>query len=260
MTFRLREPHVQELVVSGVWGSGLRVRGNSIREGRNDSADRSTSRGVAVCGVWSRACACQDAQGAAVSHAAGGSQSGLAGTACRQSVVSGMPGHSASGGLVCQAQEALHEGVRAVCRGVVRLHDADGHRLFSGDQLGHGPRHLENNSVSYFWWVQGCADSISRTNNFRPSLMTGFITSIPGCSGGWKFCIHRSRSQDHKTQQQGVRRLLQRQAVVDSEHQIIVAAEATAAANDKQQAVPLAKAALENAAAASANFSCEAWN
>jgi transposase len=40
------------------------------------------------------------------------------------------------------------------------------------------------------------------------------------------------------------------QAVVDSAHQIIVAAEASAAANDKQQAVPLAKAALENLAAA----------
>jgi len=40
------------------------------------------------------------------------------------------------------------------------------------------------------------------------------------------------------------------QAVVDSQHQIIVAAEATAAANDKQQAVPMAQAALENLAAA----------
>ena len=36
------------------------------------------------------------------------------------------------------------------------------------------------------------------------------------------------------------------QAVVDAEHQIIVAAEATAAANDKQQAVPLARAAVAN--------------
>lgn len=40
------------------------------------------------------------------------------------------------------------------------------------------------------------------------------------------------------------------QAVVDSEHQIIVAAETTAAANDKQQAVPLARAVVENLAAA----------
>lgn len=40
------------------------------------------------------------------------------------------------------------------------------------------------------------------------------------------------------------------QAVVDSEHQIIVAAETTAAANDKQQAVPLAKASIENLTAA----------
>lgn len=40
------------------------------------------------------------------------------------------------------------------------------------------------------------------------------------------------------------------QAVVDAEHQIIVAAEATTAANDKQQAVPLARAALENLQAA----------
>ena len=40
------------------------------------------------------------------------------------------------------------------------------------------------------------------------------------------------------------------QAVVDSEHQIIVAAELTAAANDKQQAVPLAQAVVENLAAA----------
>jgi len=36
------------------------------------------------------------------------------------------------------------------------------------------------------------------------------------------------------------------QAVVDGEHQIIVAAEATTAANDKQQAVPMAQAALNN--------------
>ena len=40
------------------------------------------------------------------------------------------------------------------------------------------------------------------------------------------------------------------QAVVDSAHQIIVAAEATAAANDKQQAVPMAQATLDNLAAA----------
>ena len=39
------------------------------------------------------------------------------------------------------------------------------------------------------------------------------------------------------------------QAVVDSQHQIIVAAEATAAANDKQQAVPMARATLDNLAA-----------
>jgi transposase len=40
------------------------------------------------------------------------------------------------------------------------------------------------------------------------------------------------------------------QAVVDAEEQIIVAAEATNAANDKEQAVPLAKAALDNLKAA----------
>jgi hypothetical protein len=40
------------------------------------------------------------------------------------------------------------------------------------------------------------------------------------------------------------------QAVVDSKHQFIMAAEVMAAANDKQQAVALAKAALENLAAA----------
>ena len=40
------------------------------------------------------------------------------------------------------------------------------------------------------------------------------------------------------------------QAVVDGEQQIIVAAEVTTAANDKQQAVPLAQAALENIGAA----------
>lgn len=40
------------------------------------------------------------------------------------------------------------------------------------------------------------------------------------------------------------------QAVVDSEEQIIVAAETTAAANDKQQAVPMAVAAVANLAAA----------
>lgn len=40
------------------------------------------------------------------------------------------------------------------------------------------------------------------------------------------------------------------QVVVDGKHQIIVAAEVSNAANDKQQAVPLAKAAMENVAAA----------
>lgn len=40
------------------------------------------------------------------------------------------------------------------------------------------------------------------------------------------------------------------QAVVDAEQQIIVAAETTSAANDKQQAVPLAEAAMANLAAA----------
>src|SRR5262249_13106269 len=40
------------------------------------------------------------------------------------------------------------------------------------------------------------------------------------------------------------------QAVVDGEYQIIVAAEATAAANDKRQAVPMGRAALENLEAA----------
>ena len=40
------------------------------------------------------------------------------------------------------------------------------------------------------------------------------------------------------------------QAVVDSEEQIIVAAEVTIAANDKQQAVPMAQAALDNLNAA----------
>jgi transposase len=40
------------------------------------------------------------------------------------------------------------------------------------------------------------------------------------------------------------------QAVVDSEHQIIVAAEVCTAANDKQQAVPLAQAAVKNLVAA----------
>lgn len=40
------------------------------------------------------------------------------------------------------------------------------------------------------------------------------------------------------------------QAVVDSENQIIVAAEMTTAANDKQQAVPLAQAVMANLASA----------
>jgi transposase len=40
------------------------------------------------------------------------------------------------------------------------------------------------------------------------------------------------------------------QAVVDGEHQIIVAAEVTRAANDKEQAVPMARAVLENLKAA----------
>lgn len=40
------------------------------------------------------------------------------------------------------------------------------------------------------------------------------------------------------------------QTVVDGEHQIIVAAQASAAANDKQQAVPMAQAAVDNLSAA----------
>jgi transposase len=48
------------------------------------------------------------------------------------------------------------------------------------------------------------------------------------------------------------------QTVVDSAHQIIVAAETTAAANDKQQAVPLAQAAVQNLAAAGIELPCDA--
>jgi hypothetical protein len=53
-----------------------------------------------------------------------------------------------------------------------------------------------------------------------------------------------------KTSNKGFDYCYNGQAVVDSEHQIIVAAEVTAAANDKQQAVPLAQAAVANLAAA----------
>ena len=53
-----------------------------------------------------------------------------------------------------------------------------------------------------------------------------------------------------KTSNKGFDYCYNAQAVVDSENQIIVAAETTAAANDKQQAVPLAKAAVSNLDAA----------
>ena len=53
-----------------------------------------------------------------------------------------------------------------------------------------------------------------------------------------------------KTSNKGFDYCYNGQAVVDAEHQIIVAAEVTSAANDKQQAVPLAKSTLENLSAA----------
>jgi hypothetical protein len=53
-----------------------------------------------------------------------------------------------------------------------------------------------------------------------------------------------------KTSNKGFDYCTNTQIVVDECHQIIVAAEATAAANDKQQAVPMAQAALENLNAA----------
>jgi transposase len=53
-----------------------------------------------------------------------------------------------------------------------------------------------------------------------------------------------------KTSNKGFDYCFNGQVVVDEEHQIIVAAEVTSQANDKQQAIPLAQAALENLAAA----------
>jgi transposase len=53
-----------------------------------------------------------------------------------------------------------------------------------------------------------------------------------------------------KTSNKGFDYCMNAQAVVDEAHQVIVAAEATAAANDKQQAVPMARAALDNLDAA----------
>jgi transposase len=53
-----------------------------------------------------------------------------------------------------------------------------------------------------------------------------------------------------KTSNKGFDYCYNGQAVVDREHQIIVAAEITAAANDKQQAVPMAQAAVSNLDAA----------
>ena len=50
--------------------------------------------------------------------------------------------------------------------------------------------------------------------------------------------------------QQGIRLSYNAQAVVDNAEQIIVAAETTNEANDKQQAVPMAQAALDNLNAA----------
>jgi len=53
-----------------------------------------------------------------------------------------------------------------------------------------------------------------------------------------------------KTSNKGFDYCVNAQIVVDQSHQIIVAGEATAAANDKQQAVPMAQAALDNLKAA----------
>lgn len=53
-----------------------------------------------------------------------------------------------------------------------------------------------------------------------------------------------------KTSNKGFDYCYNGQIVVDEEHQIIVAAEVTSQANDKQQAIPLAQATLENLAAA----------
>ena len=62
--------------------------------------------------------------------------------------------------------------------------------------------------------------------------------------------LHRRRSEGHEAEQQGIRYSYNAQAVVDSAEQIIVAAETTNEANDKQQAVPMARAALDNLNAA----------
>jgi hypothetical protein len=58
-----------------------------------------------------------------------------------------------------------------------------------------------------------------------------------------------------KTSNKGFDYCFNGQCVVDEEHQIIVAAQVTAQANDKQQAIPLAQATLENLAASGIELS-----
>ena len=58
-----------------------------------------------------------------------------------------------------------------------------------------------------------------------------------------------------KTSNKGFDYCFNGQCVVDEEHQIIVAAQVTAQANDKQQAIPLAQATLKNLAAAGIELS-----
>ena len=60
----------------------------------------------------------------------------------------------------------------------------------------------------------------------------------------------RRRSEGHEAEQQGIRLFLQRSSRGGCAEQIIVAAETTNEANDKQQAVPMAQAALDNLNAA----------
>ena len=56
--------------------------------------------------------------------------------------------------------------------------------------------------------------------------------------------------EDHEVSNKGLDYCFNAQAVVDEEHQIIVAAEASDAANDKQQGVPMGAATLANLEAA----------
>ncbi len=82
----------------------------------------------------------------------------------------------------------------------------------------------------------------------RPGKEPAPIDPIPEAKAQTNFTDPESKIM--KPSNKGFDYSYNAQAVVDGEHQIIVAAEVTRAANDKQQAVPMGRAALENLEAA----------